>query len=60
MIMIENVWIFDRRVRVRLIKPALTSEQTKSIKPKKNSSLQLVPYSPTNDEVVHSKRLGRG
>ena len=39
------------------IKPAVTPEQTKSIKPK-FSSFQLVPYRPTDDEVVHSKRLG--
>ena len=39
------------------IKPALTPEQTKSIKPK-FSSFQLVPYRPTGDEVVHSKHLG--
>ena len=41
------------------IKPALTPEQTKSIKPK-FPSFQPVPYRPTDDKVVHSKRLGTG
>ena len=40
------------------IKPALTPEQTKSINPKNFPSFQLVPYRPTDDEVVYSKRLG--
>ena len=43
------------------IKPALTPEPTKSIPCKTNkfSSFQLiVPYRPTDDKVVHSKRLG--
>ena len=39
------------------IKPALTPEQTKSIKPK-FSSFQLVPYSPTDDEVAHFEMSG--
>ena len=39
------------------IKPALTPKQTKSIIPK-FSLFQLVPYRPTDDEVVYSKRLG--
>ena len=39
------------------IKPALTPEPTKLIKPK-FSSFQQGPYRPTDDEDVHSKCLG--
>ena len=39
------------------IKPALTPEPRKSIN-QKFSLFQLVPCRPTDDEVVHSKRLG--
>ena len=42
---------------ISYIEPALTPEQTKSIKPI-FSSFQLVPYRPTDDEVVHLKLLG--
>ena len=42
---------------VLVLGPAPTPEQTKLIKPK-FSSFQLVPYRPTDDEVVHSKRVG--
>ena len=37
---------------------ARTNSVDKTKKTKKISSFQLVPYRPTDDEDVHSKRLG--
>ena len=48
---------FEPCLTISYIEPALTPEQTMSIKPI-FSSFQLVPYRPTDDEVVHLKLLG--